>query len=377
MRVVLRRLRFSPFVRLVVVHLSEHFRSKAAEFEYVMGIETSCDETSCAIVRHGREVLSNVIASQAELHRKYGGVVPEIASRKHVEYILPVLEEALEKAGVTLADLSGVAVTVGPGLVGALLVGVSGAKALAFSLGIPLVGVNHVEGHIYANFLAHPGLEPPLVCLTVSGGHTDLVYMDDYGSFEVLGRTTDDAAGEAFDKVGRVMGLPYPAGPEIDRLARGGNRTRYELPRAYMDPENLSFSFSGLKTAVINLLHNAEQTGHEIVMPDLAASFQWAVVDVLVTKAIAAVKQMGARRLAVSGGVSANSMLRTEMERAAGDAGIEVFFPPLSLCTDNAAMIACAGYYRLMKGQRAGLELNAHPGLGLGQEIPAHATKRG
>ncbi|MCL4516832.1 MAG: tRNA (adenosine(37)-N6)-threonylcarbamoyltransferase complex transferase subunit TsaD [Firmicutes bacterium] len=336
----------------------------------VLGIETSCDETSAAVVRGGKTIMSNVIASQVDLHAKYGGVVPEVASRKHVEAIIPAVDTALHQAGVSLAELAGIAVTYGPGLVGGLLVGVSAAKAIAFGGQVPLVGVNHIEGHIYANFLEHPELKAPLICLTVSGGHTDLLYIPAFGAYELLGRTRDDAAGEAFDKVARVMGLGYPGGPQIDRLARDGNPRAVELPRALSQEETFDFSFSGLKTAVLNYIHRERQSRKDGPLPeellaDLAASFQAAVVEVLSARTIEAAKEKRVRTVVMSGGVAANSLLRQEMSGAGAREGIAVYYPSLVLCTDNAAMIACAGYYRFRRGDRASWSLNAEPDLRL------------
>lgn len=331
--------------------------------ELVLGIETSCDETAAAVVAGGRRILSNIVASQVNMHRRYGGVVPEIASREHVAAILPVIDSALGEAQVRLSDITAVAVAYGPGLVGSLLVGVSAAKALAFAGGLPLIGVNHIEGHIYANFLAHADVKPPLVCLTVSGGHTDLLYIPEVGTYRMLGCTRDDAAGEAFDKVGRVMGLPYPAGPAIDRLAVDGDPQAVALPRALS--EGLDFSFSGLKTAGINYLHNAKQKGEQVNQADFAASLQEAIVDVLVDKTMQAAKHLGVNQVIMSGGVAANTRLRWRMEQATNAAGMSLFYPPIELCTDNAAMIASAGYFRYVRGERAPLSLNAIPDLRL------------
>jgi N6-L-threonylcarbamoyladenine synthase len=327
----------------------------------VLGIETSCDETSAAVVRGGTELLSNVISSQMDVHRKFGGVVPEVASRRHVERITLIVQNALDEAGVKLEDLNAIAVTQGPGLVGALLIGVAAAKALSFATGIPLVPVHHIAGHIYANHLVQP-LAFPLVALVVSGGHTELIYMERHNHFVKLGRTRDDAAGEAFDKVARLMGLPYPGGPHIDRLAAEGEPT-YDLPRAWLEPDSLDFSFSGLKSAVMNLVNQANMRGEEIHMANLAASFQEAVLDVLVEKAVRAVQQTGAGRLLLAGGVSANRGLRTRLSERCAAEGIELFIPPLSLCTDNAAMIAAAGTYQFLDGCFADLTLNADPNL--------------
>lgn len=323
----------------------------------VLGIETSCDETSCAVVRDGREILSDVVASQIDLHARFGGIVPEIASRKHVELINIVIREALENAGVALSDLDAVAVTNRPGLLGALLVGVSAAKTISAALDIPLVGVHHLEGHVYANFLANPDLQFPFVCLIVSGGHTDLVLVSGHGEYAMLGRTRDDASGEAFDKSARAMGLGYPGGPVIDRLAKDGDPEAVRFPRAKLD--GLDFSFSGIKTAVVR---HFQQRGNEVPVEDLAASFQAAVVDMLVTTTIAAVERTGIRRVALGGGVAANSGLKQRMREECGLRGIELSYPPPELCTDNAAMIACAGYRHVMRGDSDGLDLDTIAG---------------
>ncbi len=328
---------------------------------YVLGIETSYDETAVAIVKNGREIITNVVASQIESHKRFGGVVPEIASRHHVEQLTIVLEEAMEDAGMGLDEMDAIAVTSGPGLVGALLIGVNAAKALAFALNKPLVAVHHIAGHIYANRLVTE-MKFPLIALVVSGGHTELVYMKEHASFEVIGETRDDAAGEAFDKVARVLHLPYPGGPHIDRLAQKGKAT-IELPRAWLEEGSYDFSFSGLKSAVINTVHNARQRGEEIVPEDLAASFQESVIDVLVTKTARAAEAYGAKQVLVAGGVAANKGLRAALEKEFGNKDIELVIPPLSLCTDNAAMIAAAGTVFFEKGQRASLDLNADPGL--------------
>ncbi|MGI6150139.1 MAG: tRNA (adenosine(37)-N6)-threonylcarbamoyltransferase complex transferase subunit TsaD [Firmicutes bacterium] len=333
-----------------------------------LGIETSCDETAAAVVQDGTKILSNVVLSQIDIHRKYGGVVPEIASRKHIEAMFPVIHEALEEARVSLADIEVIAVTYGPGLVGSLLVGIAAAKSLAYALGKPLVGVNHIEGHIYANFLEREDLTPPFVCLTVSGGHTDLLLIPELGSYEILGRTRDDAAGEAFDKIARVLGLPYPGGPQIEQVARGGNREAYEFPRGLSEEGNFDFSFSGLKTAALNRLNQAQQKGEEINLADFAASFQWAIVDVLTTKLLAAARKHAVRKIVLSGGVAANSAFRTHVQECATQAGLEVWYPPACLCTDNAAMIASAGYFRHRAGRSSGWELNALPNLRLGDD---------
>lgn len=330
---------------------------------FILGIETSCDETSAAVVRNGQELLSNVISSQMEVHRRFGGVVPEVASRRHVERITLIIQDALDQAGVTQRDLSAVAVTQGPGLVGALLIGVSAAKALSFSTNLPLVGVHHIAGHIYASHLVEP-LHFPLVALVASGGHTELIYMPSHNRFERLGRTRDDAAGEAFDKVARVLGLPYPGGPRIDQLAKEGQPS-LNLPRAWLEPDSLDFSFSGLKSAVINRIHNANQRDEQVNSADLAASFQQSVVEVLTEKAIRAVHRKGVQELVLAGGVSANSELRDALTRRCKKEGIRLRIPPLKLCTDNAAMIAAAGTYRYWEGQLADYTLNAVPNLPL------------
>lgn len=338
--------------------------------QWIMAIETSCDETAVAIIKNGREIAANIVASQIESHKRFGGVVPEIASRHHVEQITIVLEEAMNKAGITYSDLSAIAVTEGPGLVGALLIGVNAAKAIAFAHGIPLVGVHHIAGHIYANRLVEE-MEFPLLSLVVSGGHTELVFMKEHGHFEVIGETRDDAAGEAYDKVARTLNLPYPGGPHIDRLAHEGNPT-IQLPRAWLEEGSYDFSFSGLKSAVINTVHNSEQRGETIVPEDLAASFQESVIDVLVTKTERAVEEYQVKQLLLAGGVAANKGLRASLEKKFGNrSDIKLIIPPLSLCTDNAAMIAAAGSVLFEKGQFAGLDLNANPGL----DITIHNDK--
>lgn len=334
----------------------------------ILGIETSCDETSAAVVANGRTVMANIIASQIPVHQKFGGVVPEIASRKHVELISSVIQEALNEARITFKDLSAVAVTYGPGLVGALLVGVSSAKALAYTLDIPLLGVNHIQSHIYANFLAGQDLEFPLICLVVSGGHTDLVYLEDHGSFRLLGRTRDDAAGEAFDKVARALGLGYPGGPLIDKLAREGNAQAVDFPRVYLEGESLDFSFSGLKSSALNYLNKAAMKGEQVCQADLAASFQQAVVDVLVDKALAAAARFDVKTVLLAGGVAANTGLRRQLTMKADELGVHIAYPPPVLCTDNAAMVACAGYYKYLRNDFAPLTLNAVAALKLGSE---------
>ena len=332
---------------------------------FILGIESSCDETSASVVKNGREVLSNVISSQVDLHKKYGGVVPEIASRKHVELIMPVINQALDEAGVTMEQIHAIGVTYGPGLVGALLVGLTAAKAIAFALDKPLVGVHHIQGHIAANYIQYTELEPPFICLVASGGHSHIVLVESYHSFKILGQTRDDAAGEAFDKISRAIGLGYPGGPLIDKNAQQGNSNAIQFPRVYFDNGCLDFSFSGLKTAVLNYLNRAEQTGEPINIPDVAASFQQAVVDVLVKNTIAAAKHYKLNKIAIAGGVAANSQLRKEMKTAGEKHSIDVMYPPMVLCTDNAAMIACAAYYSFISDKRDGLDLNAVPGLQL------------
>ncbi len=334
---------------------------------YILAIESSCDETAAAVVKNGREVLSNVISSQIDLHTLYGGVVPEIASRKHIEKINQVIDAALKEAGRTLDDIDAIGVTYGPGLVGALLVGVAQAKAVAFAKNLPLVGVHHIEGHISANFIQHPDLEPPFMCLIVSGGHTHLVVVKDYGEYEILGRTRDDAAGEAFDKVARAVGLGYPGGPKVDKLAKEGNADAIEFPRAKVEGSPYDFSFSGLKSAVLNYINHEKMTGEEINRADLVASFQKAVVDALVSRGVLACKEYGYKKLAIAGGVASNSCLRKTMEEACAKAGIEFYYPAPILCTDNAAMIGSAAYYEYVKGARSGLDLNAVPNLKLGE----------
>ena len=336
---------------------------KDVQEKLTLGIETSCDETSAAVLRGTRKLLSCVTATQIPIHQKYGGVVPEIASRNHILSILPVVEQALEEANVRLADIDQIAVTYGPGLVGALLVGVSAAKSLAFSLGVPLIGVNHLEGHIFANFLATPQLTPPFMALVVSGGHTALVDVADYETFRQMGRTRDDAAGEAFDKVARVMGLPYPGGPEIDRLAREGDPAAIDFPRALAQEGNYEFSFSGLKSAVLNYINSEKMKGHALNEADIAASFQSAVVEVLVHKAFEAIHEAGRDTLVLAGGVAANAALEKRLRMVAEAERIRYLYPPPRLCTDNAAMIACRGAYQAEAGRYSDLYLNAVPGL--------------
>lgn len=336
---------------------------------YILAIESSCDETAAAVIKNGRYVCSNVIFSQIELHKLYGGVVPEIASRKHIEKINQVIREALEEASMTLQDMDAIAVTYGPGLVGALLVGVAEAKAIAYATNKPLVGVHHIEGHIAANYIEHLDLEPPFMCLVVSGGHTHLVKVADYDKFEILGKTRDDAAGEAFDKVARAIGLGYPGGPKIDALAKEGNREAIAFPRAKVDGNEYDFSFSGLKSSVLNYLNQCEMKQIEVNRADVAASFQYAVIDVLTTHAIHAVKESGMDKLAIAGGVASNSSLRKNLQEACEKEGIQFYHPSPIYCTDNAAMIGVAGYYAFCNGVRHGLDLNVVPNLKIGQRI--------
>lgn len=334
----------------------------------ILGIESSCDETSAAVVKNGREILSNIISSQIEIHKKYGGVVPEIASRHHVELVNPVISEALEEAGVDFADLSAIAVTYGPGLVGALLVGLSAAKAIAYVHQLPLIGVNHMEGHICANFLAQPTLVLPAVCLVVSGGHTDLVYIKEPGDYQLLGSTRDDAAGEAYDKIARALNLGYPGGPIIDKLAQKGNPEKHHFPRGLGKEETFDFSFSGLKSAVLNYLNQYKGLRDEEWMVDLAAAFQFSVVEVLVEKTIKAALEKRVKQVMLAGGVASNSFLRARMAEECQKSSLNLVYPPPVLCTDNGAMIAAAGYFNYRKGKRASLHLNAFPNLELGIE---------
>ena len=333
----------------------------------ILAIERSCDETAASVVKNGRCVLSNIISSQIAIHTLYGGVVPEIASRKHIEKINQVVEAALKEADVTLDDIDAIGVTYGPGLVGALLVGVAEAKAIAYAKKKPLVGVHHIEGHVSANYIEHPDLEPPFLCEIISGGHTHLVIVKDYGSFEILGRTRDDAAGEAFDKVARAIGLGYPGGPKIDKLAKEGNPHAIDFPRAHMEDAPYDFSFSGVKSAVLNHLNKCRMTGEPVVEADIAASFQQAVVDVLVDNAIRAAKDYHMDRLAIAGGVASNGALRAAMEAACEKESIRFYRPSPIFCTDNAAMIGVAAYYEYQKGTRHGWDLNAVPNLKLGE----------
>ncbi len=333
----------------------------------ILAIESSCDETAASVVKNGREVLSNIISSQIELHTLYGGVVPEIASRKHIEKINQVIEEALNKAEVTLQDITAIAVTYGPGLVGALLVGVSEAKAISFATGLPLVGVHHIEGHISANYIENKELEPPFVCLVASGGHSHLVVVKDYGVYEIIGRTRDDAAGEAFDKVARAIGLGYPGGPKIDKLSREGNPDAITFPRAKVDGNEYDFSFSGLKSAVLNYLNGCRMKNEPFCQADVAASFQKAVIDVLVEHSLHAVQAYGFDKFAIAGGVASNSSLRAALEKECAVRNIRFYHPSPIFCTDNAAMIGVAGYYEYIKGVRSGYDLNAVPNLKLGE----------
>ena len=333
----------------------------------ILAIESSCDETAAAVVRNGREVLSNVISSQIDLHKLYGGVVPEIASRKHIEKINQVIWEALDTAGKTLDDVDAIGVTYGPGLVGALLVGVAEAKAISYAKKIPLVGVHHIEGHISANYIENPDLEPPFLCLVVSGGHTHLVVVRDYGMYEIIGRTRDDAAGEAFDKVARAIGLGYPGGPKIDALSKEGNGDAIHFPRAKIEDTPYDFSFSGVKSAVLNFLNGCQMKGETVNRADVAASFQKAVCDVLVDHAMQAVGDYKIKKFAIAGGVASNTALRAAFEAACEKNGVKFYHPSPVLCTDNAAMIGAAAYYEYRAGVRHGLDLNAVPNLKLGE----------
>ena len=332
----------------------------------ILAIESSCDETAAAVVVNGRKALSNVISSQIDLHTLYGGVVPEIASRKHIENINYVIEQALKEADCTLDDINAIGVTYGPGLVGALLVGVAEAKAICFAKNIPLIGVHHIEGHICANYVENKDLEPPFVCLVVSGGHTHLVVVEDYGKYKILGKTRDDAAGEAFDKVARAIGLGYPGGPKIEALAKEGDKNAILFPRAKVNDSKMDFSFSGLKSSVLNYLNKCEMKGEEVNRADVAASFQEAVVDVLSSHGVEAAKELGYKKLAIAGGVASNGAFRAKMIERCKEAGIEFYHPSPIFCTDNAAMIGVCGYYDYINGVRSGLDLNAVPGLKIG-----------
>ena len=333
----------------------------------ILAIESSCDETAASVVKNGREDLSNVLSSQIELNKLYGGVVPEIASRKHIEKINQVIEEALSEAKVTLDDIDAIGVTYGPGLVGALLVGVAEAKAIAYAKNLPLVGVHHIEGHISANFIENKELEPPFVCLVVSGGHTHLVCVKDYGKYEIIGRTRDDAAGEAFDKVARAIGLGYPGGPKIDKLSKEGNPDAIVFPKAHINDAPYDFSFSGVKSAVLNYINGCKMKGESYNPADIAASFQKAVVEVLVENSMHAVEKYGMNKFAIAGGVASNSALRQAMQEACEKRGVKFYHPSPIFCTDNAAMIGVAAYYEYLAGTRHGLDLNAVPNLKLGE----------
>ncbi len=333
----------------------------------ILAIESSCDETAAAVVINGRDVRSNIISSQIDLHTLYGGVVPEIASRKHIEQINQVIEEALKVAGMTLDDIDAIGVTYGPGLVGALLVGVAEAKAISFARNLPLIGVHHIEGHISANYIENKELEPPFGCLVVSGGHTHLVRVADYGKYEILGRTRDDAAGEAFDKVARAIGLGYPGGPKIEKVSHEGNPHAIEFPRAKVAGSEYDFSFSGLKSSVLNYINGCKMKGEEVVCEDVAASFQQAVIDVLVQSAEKAIEEYGFEKFAIAGGVASNQTLRAAMEEMCREKGAEFYHPSPVLCTDNAAMIGAAAYYEFLNGVRSKTDLNAVPNLKLGE----------
>ena len=333
---------------------------------YILGIESSCDETAAAVVKNGKEVLSNIISTQIPIHRKFGGVVPEIASRKHIERIMPVIDKALDDAKLTMAEITAVAVTYGPGLVGALLVGLSAGKALAFACDKPLIGVNHLEGHVFANFLSGEDLKPPFLALVVSGGHTSLLIVEDYNTFKLLGQTRDDAAGEAFDKIARFMGLPYPGGPEIEKLAVSGNPKSIAFPKPLL-PGTHDFSFSGLKSAVINYIHGLEQKGEPLNKADIAASFQETIVEVLVEKSQDALRATGLKQIVLAGGVSANKSLQKALAKGAEEVGASLIHPTAILCTDNAVMIATRGYYQYIHGERSAWNLNAIPALKLGE----------
>lgn len=331
----------------------------------ILAIESSCDETSAAVVRNGRDVLSNIISSQIKDHKKFGGVVPEVASRKHIENISHVIDTALNEAGLSFDDIDGIAVTYGPGLVGALLIGLTTAKALAYAKKLPFIGVNHIEGHVYANFIQHKELEPPFVCLVASGGHSHIVNMVDYGKYEIMGITRDDAAGEAFDKIARALGLGYPGGPLVDNIAKEGNSAAIDFPRAYLEEGSYDFSFSGLKSAVLNYLNSLNMKGIKPNIADVAASFQQAVVDVLSDKLIAAAEEKKSPYAVLAGGVAANSRLREELKKKGAKKGIKVLYPDPILCTDNAAMIGSVGYYKLIRGEVSDMSLNAVPNLTL------------
>lgn len=330
-----------------------------------LAIETSCDETAVAVLKGGREVLSNIISSQIDIHKKFGGVVPEVASRKHIETINPIIQQAIDEANISFNDIDIVGVTQGPGLVGALLVGLSSAKAIAYALDKPLIGVNHIEGHVCANYIEHKDLEPPFTCLIVSGGHTYLVQVNSYTNYELVGRTRDDAAGEAFDKIARALGLSYPGGPIIDRLSKEGNKNAIDFPRVYLEPDSYDFSFSGLKTAVLNYLNQKKQKNEEIIVEDVAASFQEAVIEVLVEKTIKLAKERKSEKIALAGGVAANEGLRTLIKKRAEKEGMDLYYPSRILCTDNAAMIGSAAYFNYKAGNISNFYLNVEPNLEL------------
>lgn len=330
-----------------------------------LAIESSCDETAAAVIAEGREVLSNIISSQIEIHKQYGGVVPEIASRHHLNNVNTVVDQALEEAGVTIDDVDMIGVTYGPGLVGALLIGLATAKAYAMAADKPLIGVHHIHGHICANYIQHKELEPPFMALVISGGHTNIVEVEDYNTCRVLGGTRDDAAGEAYDKVARVLGLGYPGGPLIDKIAREGDPEAVEFKRVFLEKGSLDFSFSGIKTGVLNYINSEKQAGREINVPDVAAGFQAAVLDVIVAKTVGAAVDMGKDKIVLAGGVAANSMLREMLEKECAKHGLKLYYPAPVLCTDNAAMIGCAAYYKYMAGERDDLTLDAIPNLKL------------
>lgn len=337
---------------------------------YTLAIESSCDETSVAVMKNGRNILSNIISSQIDTHKVFGGVVPEIASRLHLEMINYGIEKAVADSGLDIGDMDHIVVTNGPGLIGALIVGVSAAKALAYALNKPLTGVNHISGHIFSNYVAHRDLEPPFVCLVVSGGHTYLLDVRDYMDVEIKGKTIDDAAGEAYDKVARTLNLPYPGGPEIDRLSKKGNPNAIEFPRVWLDKESYDFSFSGLKTSVLNYVNTKAQKSEEINPADVASSFQEALVDVLYGKTLRLLEETGYRKICIAGGVAANSRIKERFQTFSDEKSIEFYYPPLSLCTDNAAMIGCAGYYNYMSGRVDELDLKVYPNMNLeGGEI--------
>ena len=331
----------------------------------ILAIESSCDETAAAVCLNGREAASNIISSQIEIHKLYGGVVPEIASRHHLDNVNPVVDQALEEAGISMDEIDAIAVTYGPGLVGALLIGLATAKAYALATGKPLIGVNHIQGHVCANYIAHPDLEPPFMALVISGGHTNIVDVKDYQTYHVLGSTRDDAAGEAYDKVARVLGLGYPGGPLIDKIAKAGDPQAAPFKRVYLEKGSLDFSFSGIKTGVLNYINGEKQAGREVNVADVAAGFQEAVLEVVVNKTVGAALQRGEDKIVVAGGVAANSRLREMLGEECRKHGLGLYYPPPVLCTDNAAMIGCAAYYKFMEGQTDGLDLDAIPNLEL------------